>query len=76
MIDISKQKIDFKCPNCNKGLRISLAQVSREEVIICTQCKQEIKLKDSEGSTRKGIRDINKAFDDLEKTIKSFGKIK
>lgn len=76
MIDISKQKINLNCPGCNYKITVNLAQVSREEVVICSNCKQEIKLKDSKGSTRKGIRDINKAFDDLEKTIKSFGKIK
>ncbi len=73
MLDISKRKIDISCENCNRNIRISLQQVANEEVITCG-CGTRIQLQDSKGSAKKGIRDINKAFKNLENTLKSFGK--
>ena len=74
MIDIGKHKIDIKCPNCNGSIKINLGQVSRQQVVKCNSCYQNVQIQDSNGSARKGIRDMNKAFKDLEKTFKSFGK--
>lgn len=73
MIDISKQKIDISCENCNRKIKISLRQVANEEVITCG-CGTRIQLQDSKGSSKKGIRDINKAFKDFEKSLNSLGK--
>lgn len=52
---------------------MSLRQVANEEVIICC-CGTKKQLKVSNGSSKKGIHDINKAFKDMEKTLKSLGK--
>ncbi|WP_407692702.1 MJ0042-type zinc finger domain-containing protein [Reichenbachiella carrageenanivorans] len=74
MIDIGKQKIDMKCPNCRRSIKISLDQVSRQQIVRCNSCSQDIQLQDSRGSAKKGVREMNKAFKDLERTLKSFGK--
>ena len=73
MIDISKQKIDITCESCNRGISISLEKVANEETITC-RCGIKIKLQDGNGKSKKAIRDINKSFRDLDKTLKTFGK--
>jgi transcription elongation factor Elf1 len=74
MIEISKHKIDIKCPKCNNEIKITLGQVGKGETVICDSCHSSIKLVDNNNSTKQGINDINKAFSSLEKTLKSLGK--
>lgn len=75
MLNIGKEKVEFACENCGRKLKIRLEQASREEIIKCNYCGVKIHLKD-DGSVRKGIRDINKSFNELEKSFKKLGKIK
>lgn len=73
MIDLSREKIDANCPNCNARISTTLDKVSRNAVINCRSCGERIQLKDQGGATRKAIRDIKKASDDLEKAFKKLG---
>ncbi len=70
-IEVGSLEIDFPCPNCEASNRISLAQVEREETIQCIKCKSNIKLQDSNGTVKKGIKDVQTAFDKFEKKIRS-----
>jgi peptide subunit release factor 1 (eRF1) len=73
MIDISKEKVELKCPECNSKLRVTIGQVSRQEIVHC-QCGKDIQLVDDKGSNKKAIKDVNKSFRDFERTMKKFGK--
>ena len=73
MIDISKQTVDVNCPECKRAITVSLKQVADEVLVKCT-CGQGIQLKDSNGSNRKAIHDINKSFKELENTFKNLGR--
>jgi len=73
MVDIGKQKVKIPCPNCDRKIEVSLDQVSMQQAVICS-CGTKIELKDKNGSAKKGIHDINKAFSDLKKTLKKIGK--
>lgn len=73
MIDISKQTVKLNCPECKKEISVSLKQVADETVVKCN-CGQSIQLKDSNGSSRKAIHDINKSFKELDSTIKNLGR--
>lgn len=73
MIDISKQSVKLDCPECKRSMSVTIKQVADEALIKCN-CGQEIQLKDSNGTNKKAIRDINKSFKDLENTLKKFGK--
>ncbi len=73
MIDISKEKVSISCPDCKRVIKVTIAQISKQEAVGCT-CGQSIQLVDDKGSNKKAIKDINKSFKDLEKTIKKFGK--
>ena len=63
MIDISKQTVKVNCPVCKRSIT-SLKQVADEISVKCT-CGQGIQLKDSNGTNRKAIYNINKSFKDL-----------
>ena len=73
MIDISKQTVNVNCPECNRSISVSLKQVADEALVKCT-CGQGIQLKDSNGTNRKAIHDINKSFKDLKNTFKKSGR--
>ena len=73
MIDISKEKISVNCPDCKRLIRVTIAQISKQESINCS-CGQTIQLVDESGSNKKTVKDINKAFKDFERTLKKFGK--
>jgi len=74
MIDISKQRVDINCSECNAKVTITMGQVSKQETVSCNKCRQKIKLVDSNGSARKGVSDMNKALDKLNRTLKGFGR--
>jgi len=54
-------------------MSVTIKQVADEALIKCN-CGQEIQLKDSNGTNKKAIRDINKSFKDLENTFKKLGR--
>ena len=73
MIDISKQTVKVECPKCKRSISVTLKKISNEDIIKCI-CGQKIQLKDRNGTNKKAIKEMNKSFKDLEKTLKSFGK--
>jgi hypothetical protein len=73
MIDISKQKVKIDCPECKSKVEVTMQQVADEKTVVC-RCGQKIKLQDKDNSAKNGIKNMNKAFDDLNKTLKNFGK--
>lgn len=72
-MDISKQSVNVNCPKCKRTMMVSLKQVADEVSVKCN-CGQGIKLKDSNGSNRKAINDINNALKNLDNTFKKFGR--
>ena len=59
MIDISKQTVKLDCPECKRGITVSLKQVADEATVKCF-CGQSIKLNDKESivlESRKISRD-------------------
>ena len=73
MIDISKHAVEIDCPNCKRSISVTFKQVADEISIKCI-CGQGINLEDSNGSSRKAIRDINKSFKEFENTLKRLGR--
>lgn len=73
MIDISKQTVKINCPECKRQHTVSLKQIADEIIVKCA-CGKSIKLTDKNGTNKKAIKDVNKAFKDLEDTLKNFGK--
>jgi hypothetical protein len=73
MMDISKESVKIECPDCKKSISVTLNQVAQEVMVNCI-CGQEIQLKDSKGTSKKAIEDVNKSLKDLEKAIKKLGK--
>lgn len=72
MFDLSKEKIDVKC-DCGRKHIVTLQDAINRKVIKCS-CGTNIQLNDSNGSVKKSVTDINKAFRDLENTFKQLGR--
>jgi hypothetical protein len=72
MFDIGNQKVDVSC-NCGRQHIATLKDVSNGRNIRCS-CGVTIQLKDSSGSVRKGLSDINKSMSDFEKALKKLGR--
>lgn len=72
MFDIGKQKVDVTC-NCGRRHSPTLQDVSNRRSIRCG-CGATIQLNDSGGSVKKGVSDINKSLNDLEKMFKGLGR--
>ena len=43
------------CPSCNTPLPVLLIQVATQQVVICTNCKKEIRLLDKDGKAKRAI---------------------
>ena len=71
MIDLSKERVDINCPECNKQIAITLGQVMKQETISCSSCKTQIQLKDQNGSTNRSVNKINDSFKKLDRAFKS-----
>ena len=76
MINISKEKIDFGCPECNNKIVVTLEQVSKQELICCNYCRKEIKLIDKNNSTQRGLKNVNKSLKEIERVLNNFGTLK
>jgi len=70
MLNLAKQEIDFQCPKCNFYNSIYFQQARLRDVIICRGCKSNIRLDDQMNETRKAIRSINRAMNELENSLK------
>ena len=70
---IGAVKIDINCPVCKKKQSVSLNDVSKGKHVKCA-CGQTIVLVDKDHSAQKGVKDLNNAFSNLEKSFKKFGK--
>lgn len=70
MIDLDSHEIEFQCPRCNFYNKIWLKQARLRDVVICRGCKSNIRLDDQMNETRKAIRSIRRAMNELEETLK------
>ena len=74
MIELNNIWIDFNCPKCGYTIHVQLVDAKSESIVFCHNCKANIQMKDDNASAHKGINDINKAFEELNKTLKNLGK--
>jgi len=72
MIDLSKEKIKIDCPKCKRSITVSIKQIADEALVKCS-CGREIQLIDDNRTNKKAIKDVNKAFKDLENVFKKLG---
>ena len=72
MLDLSKEKIEVKC-NCGRKHNATFQDVINRKRITCL-CGDTIQLTDQDGSVKKGVTDINKAFKGLDDAFKRFGR--
>lgn len=62
-------KIETACPDCGGKVRFTLEDAGAQRTVRCSR-GHSVKLHDQGGGARK----MTKALDDLDKTLKKFGK--
>lgn len=72
MFDIGNQKVDVSC-SCGRRHSATLKDVSNGKNIRCG-CGITIQLKDSGGSVKKSVTNINKSMGDFERALKKLGR--
>ncbi len=75
MLDLDKHTVEVDCPQCGFYNPITLKQVRLRDAVICRGCKSTIRLEDHMNETRKAIRSVNRALQELEEQFRSLGKI-
>lgn len=61
--------VNLYCPKCNYPIGVFLAQIRREESVICTKCEAQIQLEVSGDN----LGDVQRALRDLEDQLKNLG---
>lgn len=67
-------EVSLTCPKCKAENKVILAQIKREETIQCAGCGTKIKLIDKDKSFQRGTDKLQRALDDLERTVRRFGR--
>lgn len=75
MINLDNHSFEFACPNCGFFNPVTLKQVRLRDAIICRGCKSILNFEDYMNETRKAVRSINRALQELEEGLSKIGKI-
>jgi len=67
-------EVALTCPKCKAKNKVTMAQVKREETVQCVGCGTKIKLIDEGKSFKQGTEKLQRALDDLERTVRRFGR--
>jgi len=74
MFNLDEIWIDINCPKCNYSFGIQMIDVRLEKLVYCPNCKCSIQLKDESASVHTSTKNINNAFNELDKTFKNLFK--
>ena len=73
-LDLGKIEVEVECPRCSFYVPIWVKQAKLGDIVICRGCKANIRLDDHMNSVRKAVRSVQRAMDDLRKTLSTFGR--
>ncbi|MFC1833525.1 hypothetical protein ACFL2Q_02165 [Thermodesulfobacteriota bacterium] len=74
MISLDDFEIDVECPGCGFYNPLRIKQIALEEPVICRGCKNLIRPVDHMDEVKTARKKINRAFRELEETLKNFGR--
>lgn len=74
MIDLDRVSLDVPCPQCRFQNDIIYRQARLRDVLICRGCKANIRLDDHMNQCRKARQELNRAIEELERTLASLSK--
>lgn len=72
MFDIARQLIEMECPRCRYVFDIQFLDASCQVYRSCPCCRIRIHFVEPDGSVSGGIQDIDSAFRELHKALKSW----
>ena len=62
-------QIDFNCPDCEFINTATLNDAKNGASLICVGCLKTIQLVDGDGDVKRGIDEIDQAFNDLREAF-------
>lgn len=68
---IDNTTISAACPQCDFDNPFTLKQARLRDVIICRGCKANIQLDDQMNECRKAVRQIERAINELQDSLKN-----
>jgi Zn ribbon nucleic-acid-binding protein len=74
MFDLDNMEVSVPCPECTAENTVRIAQIKREEVVRCVACGVNIHLRDADGSVNQTTREVQDSFDELDRTLRKFGR--
>ncbi len=67
---LSNEKIEMKCPSCQKDITYTVDQLQKGQSIKCSHCGDEIKLEESNsGAVRKLEEKTKQSLEDIDMRI-------
>ena len=73
-MDVDDIFVSVPCPHCDYEFEVSFLQIRLGEMVICPCCKHNIQLVDHEASAEISKREIDEAFDELNRTVTELSK--
>ena len=69
MVELDYCTVDVECPDCDFTSTVTFRESRLQDVIICRGCKANIHLVDHMGTVAIATRNIERALDDITRTI-------
>ncbi|MGJ9420449.1 hypothetical protein ACHAC9_22235 [Massilia sp. CMS3.1] len=64
---LDNEKIQVPCPNCSKGIEVTIGQAKRNPSVQCRSCRQTVKLDATQ--MKKQIDAVEKSVRDLQRQL-------
>jgi len=73
-LDLHGLYIDVPCPGCGFGLDVQMIDIETQSWTRCPSCRRRIHLLEPDGSVSIGIRNSERALDQLYGAFQAYGK--
>ena len=70
MFDLGAATVEMPCPACTYITDVALVDARTQSAVWCPCCRSRILLREPDGSVSVGIKQIDQAMNELEKTLK------
>ncbi len=73
LVDLDRYFIDVGCPRCRYPFEVQVLDVRLQARVFCPNCKVGVRLVDEEASMEVGLRKVDRAMSELERSLRRLG---
>jgi hypothetical protein len=70
MFDLGAATVAMPCPACTYVTDVALVDVRTQSAVWCPCCRSRISIREPDGSVSVGIKQVQQAMTELQKTLK------